>query len=144
MILGCRVEGHFSSKISVHCMEILFGNALQTKEALQRDGLNHLFISTHLDIRDPPDLHAAFSPGTMGDYLGVKWTDRKDMLLTWKGPRVATLSADWVAKYRADIGATPYAPSCTANGPDFSTQGRRTDEEVAKGKRWGWEIEQAR
>jgi hypothetical protein len=144
MVPGCRVESHLSSKMSVHRMEILFGNALEAKAALQRDGLNYFFISTHLDIRDPLICTPLFSPDTIGDHLGVKWTDGTDALLTWKGPGVEPLSADWVAKYRADIGATGYAPSCAGNGPDFSSLGRRIYEEVAKGKRWGWEIERPR
>jgi hypothetical protein len=39
----------------------------------------------------------------------VKWTDGTDVLLTWKGPGIEPLSAQWVDKYRATQGEAPHA-----------------------------------
>ena len=144
MVPGCRVESHLSSKMLVDRASVLFGTAEVAKEALQHAGLNYFFISTYLDIRDPLICTPLFSPDTIRDHLGVKWTDGTDVLLTWKGPGIEPLSAQWVDKYRATLKASPHTPSCEGNGPDFSYYGRRVYEEVKKGKRWGAEIAQPR
>jgi hypothetical protein len=140
MVPGCRVESHLSSKMLVDRASVLFGTAAVAKQALQDAGLNYFFISTYLDIRDPLICTPLFSPDTIRDHLGVKWTDGTDVLLTWKGPGIEPLSAQWVDKYRATLKASPYTPSCEGNGPDFSYYGRRVYDEVKKGKRWGAEI----
>jgi hypothetical protein len=142
MVPGCRVEGHLSSKMSVHRAEILFGSAGAAEATLRREGLNYFFISTYLDIRDPLICTPLFSPDTIGDHLGVKWTNGTDVLLTWKGPGIEPLSPEWVDKYRANLKASPHTPACTGKGPDFSYYGRLIYDEVVKGKRWGAEIAQ--
>jgi hypothetical protein len=140
MAPGCRVESHISSKMSAQRADILFGSAEEAKRALQKDGLDYFFISTYLDIRDPLICTPLFSPDTIADHFGVKWTDGTDVLLTWKGPGTEPLSREWVDIYRAALKAGLYAPSCVGNGPAFSYFGRRVYDEVAKGKRWGAEI----
>ena len=144
MAPGCRVESHISSKMSAQRADILFGSAEVAKRALQRDGLNYFFISTYLDIRDPLICTPLFSPDTIADHFGVKWTNGSDVLLTWKGSETDPLSRELVDKYRAAIEAGPYVPRCVGNGPPFSYFGRRVYDEVAKGKRWGAEIAQPR
>jgi hypothetical protein len=144
MVPGCRVESHLSSKMSVHRADILFGSADTAKTALQRDGLNYFFISTYLDIRDPLICTPLFSPDTIAEHFGVKWTNGMDVLLTWTGPGTKPLSLEWIDKYRAAIKANPHAPRCVGNGPSFSYFGRLVDDEVKKGKRWGAEIAQPR
>ena len=142
MVPGCRVESHLSSKMSVHRADILFGSADTAKSALQRDGLNYFFISTYLDIRDPLICTPLFSPDTIAEHFGVKWTNGTDVLLTWKGAATAPLSTEWIDRYRAAIKTNPYAPSCAGDGPAFSYFGRRIHDEVVKGKRWGIGIAQ--
>jgi len=141
MIPGCRVESHLSSKMSARRAEILYGPPEVAKDVLQGEGLNYFFIATRLDIRDPLICTPLFAPDTIREHMGVKWTDGTDALLTWKGPGVAPLSAEWVDKYRATLKASPHTPDCTGNGPPFSYIGRRVHDDVVKGKRWGREIE---
>jgi hypothetical protein len=142
MVPGCRVESHLSSKMSAERAEILFGSPEVARKALQRAGLDYFFISTYLDIRDPLICTALFAPDTIRDHLGAKWTNGTDVLLTWKGPGVEPLSAQWVDKYRANLKASPHTPDCTGDGPPFSSIGRRVHNDVVGGKRWGREIEQ--
>jgi len=141
MVPGCRAETILSSKMSANRAEILFGSADVARAALQRDGLNYFFISTFLDIRDPLICTPLFSPDTIRDYMGVKWTNGGDVLLTWKGPGTEPLSAEWVDRYRAIFKTTSYTPDCSGEGPPFSAVGKRVHDDVMKGKRWGWEIE---
>jgi hypothetical protein len=141
MVPGCRAETILSSKMSARRADILFGSPDVAREALQRDGLNYFFISTFLDIRDPLICTPLFAPDTIRDYMGVKWTNGPDVLLTWKGPGTEPLSAEWVDKYRAIFKTTPYTPDCSGDGPAFSVVGKRVHDDVVKGKRWGWEIE---
>jgi hypothetical protein len=142
MIPGCRVESHLSSKMSARRAEILYGSPDVARQVLQSEGLNYFFIATRLDIRDPLICTPLFAPDTISEHMGVKWTDGTDALLTWKGPGVAPLSAEWVDKYRATLKASPHTPDCTGRGPPFSYIGRRVHDDVVKGKRWGREIEQ--
>jgi hypothetical protein len=142
MLPGCRVESHLSSKMSARRAEILYGSPEVARQVLQSEGLNYFFIATRLDIRDPLICTPLFAPDTIRDYMGVKWTDGTDALLTWKGPGVAPLPAEWVDKYRAALKASPHTPDCTGNGPAFSSVGRRVHDDVLKGKRWGRDIEQ--
>ena len=142
MVPGCRIESHLSSKMSAHRAEILFGSADVAKATLRREGLNYFFISTYLDIRDPLICTPLFSPDTIRDHFGVKWTNGADVLLTWKGPGIEPLSGEWVDRYRADLKPGPFTPLCTGKGPDFSYQGLLVHDEVLKGRRWGTEIEQ--
>jgi hypothetical protein len=141
MIPGCRVESHLSSKMSARRAEILYGSPEVAKQVLQSEGLNYFFIATRLDIRDPLICTPLFAPDTISEYMGVKWTDGTDALLTWKGPGVAPLSAEWVGKYRATLKGSPHTPDCTGNGPPFSYIGLRVHDDVVGGKRWGREIE---
>jgi hypothetical protein len=40
-----------------------------------------------------------FSPETIGQYLGVKWTDGSTFLLTWKGPGTIPIGSDFLEAY---------------------------------------------
>ncbi|MBL6650062.1 MAG: hypothetical protein ISP49_00605, partial [Reyranella sp.] len=142
MLPGCRVESHLSSKLSARRTEILYGSAEVARKTLQEEGLNYFFIATRRDIRDPMICTPLFSPDTIRDYLGVKWSDGTDALLTWKGPGVAPLPEQWVEKYRKALKDSPHTPDCSGDGPAFSHIGRRIHDEVTKGKRWGRDIEQ--
>jgi hypothetical protein len=141
MLPGCRVESHISSKLSPDRTEILYGSAEVARKALQAAGLNYFFIATRRDIRDPMICTPLFSPDTIADYLGAKWSDGTDALLTWKGPDVAPLSQEWVEKYRKALKDSPHTPDCSGDGPAFSRNGRRIHEAVENGKRWGRDIE---
>lgn len=141
MLPGCRVESHISSKMSARRADILYGPPEVARQILHDEGLDYFFIATRLDIRDPLICTRLFAPDTISRYMGAKWTDGVDVLLTWKGPDVAPLTEEWVEKYRAALKASPHTPDCTGNGPAFSYIGRRVHDDVLKGKRWGSDIE---
>jgi hypothetical protein len=141
MLPGCQVESHLSSKMSARRAEILYGPPDVARQILHDEGLDYFFIATRLDVRDPLICTPLFAPETIRQYMGAKWTDGSDALLTWKGPGVAPLSEEWVEKYRAALKASPHTPDCTGNGPPFSYIGRRVYEDVMKGKRWGRDIQ---
>ncbi|WP_421999498.1 hypothetical protein [Reyranella sp.] len=141
MLPGCRAESHISSRLSPRRTEILYGSPEVARKVLQEEGLHYFFIATRRDIRDPMICTPLFSPDTIRDYLGVKWSDGTDALLTWKGPGIAPLSQEWVDKYRKALKDSPNTPDCSGEGPAFSHVGRRIHDEVVKGKRWGHDIE---
>ena len=140
MVPGCRVESHLSSILSSQRNEILLGAPQQAKAALQRAGVNDFFISTELDIRDPMICTPLFSPETIGDYMGVKWTNGADMLLTWKGPGSHPIPATWVDNYRAHLKMSKYTPDCSKGLPDFTRIGHSVHQQVIDGRRWGRDI----
>jgi len=41
-----------------------------------------------------------FAPDTIGDYLGIKWTDGSAFLLTWSGPDTTPITSEFLEIYR--------------------------------------------
>ena len=140
MLPGCRLETHISSIMTARRAEILYGSPEMAQQILHDEGLDYFFIATRIDIRDPLICTPLFAPDTISKYMGAKWTDGSDALLTWKGPDVGPLSEEWVEKYRAALKSSPHTPDCTGAGPPFSYIGRRIHEDVMNGKRWGRDI----
>jgi hypothetical protein len=94
-----------------HMFEVLFGPFDQARADLQREGLNYFLLSKKLGIADIRSGVGMFSPDHIGHYLGVKWTDGTNYLLTWLGPGVEPLSPGWLAEYRKQVFASPVATS---------------------------------
>jgi hypothetical protein len=107
MLPDCRLESNGSFLMSPHLFDIMFGPPDKARDILQREGLNYFFISRELAIRDIRPAVGLFSPEHIGDYLGIKWTDGTTYLLTWIGPDVAPLSAEWLAEYRRQCSESP-------------------------------------
>lgn len=140
MVPGCYVESHLTSNLSAERDAILTGTAEEERAALQRAGVNDFFISLDLDIRDPMICTPLFSPDTIGDYMGVKWMDGPNVLLTWKGPETRPLPSEWVDKYRAHLKPGKYTPDCSRGGPEFTRDGHFVRQQVLDGKRWGRDV----
>jgi hypothetical protein len=107
MLPGCRWESDGSFTMTPHMFDVLFGPPDRARDILQREGLNYFLISRELGIQDVRAGVGLFEPDTIGDYLGVKWTDGTTYLLTWLGPGVQRLSADWLANYRKQVSESP-------------------------------------
>jgi hypothetical protein len=107
MLPDCRWETDRSFTMSPHMFEILFGPPDRARDILKREGLNYFLLSRELGIQDVRAGVGLFGPDTIGDYLGVKWTDGTTYLLTWLGPGVERLSADWLLNYRQQVSESP-------------------------------------
>ncbi len=141
MVPGCRVESHLSSRLDKDRAVILSGAADDARAAFQRAGLNYFFISTRLDVRDVLVCTPLFAPETIASHLGIKWADGPDVLLTWKGPGIQPIPAQWIESYRAAIlRAGRHGPGCDDGGPPFTSFGLRVLEDVNRGLRWGAQI----
>jgi len=106
MLPGCLFESDESFPGSPRMADVMFGPLDQARAILQQEGLNYFFYSQELQIRDALPAAGIFAPDQIGHYLGVKWTDGTTYLLTWLGPGVEPLSADWLAQYRKHVSET--------------------------------------
>ena len=88
MLPHCRSETFNSFILSPHLLDMLRGSAEETRDILQREGLNYFFYTTAMDFNDILPLTKPFAPDRIADYVGVKWTDGTSYLLTWIGPGV--------------------------------------------------------
>jgi hypothetical protein len=119
MLPGCDWESDRSFSVSPHMFDIVFGTPEQARDILKREGLNYFLYSRELQIRDIMPATSLFSPEHIGDYIGVKWTDGTTYLLTWLGPGIQPLTADWIAEYRSKISESDEIASFWQNRPDF-------------------------
>jgi hypothetical protein len=139
MLPACRVEGFYSFRVSPHEPEVFIGSPEKARKILQSEGLNYFFISWDLEDWDLLPCAPLLSVEHIAENLGVKWTDGTSYLLTWLGPGVSPLTAEWVARYRAHIKAGVSWARCDEN-PPYLLFGRKVYEQVMQGKRWGAEI----
>src|SRR5262249_15138017 len=65
---------------------LMWGTPEEGRDALRAAGLNYFLFSRELPVTDPITLSPLFSPHSIGQYLGVRWTDGTTALLTWVGP----------------------------------------------------------
>jgi hypothetical protein len=106
MLPGCLFESDESFPGSPRMADVMFGPLDQARAILQQEGLTYFLYSRELQIRDPLPATGIFTPEEISHYLGVKWTDGTTYLLTWLGPGVEPLSADWLAQYRKQVTQT--------------------------------------
>jgi hypothetical protein len=140
MLPGCHVESMLASSMTKYRAEIMFGPPENAEQILRREGLNYFFVSTRIPIQEVLQCTRLFSPDTIQNHLDVAWTDGTDVLLTWKGQGGEPLSREWLEKYRQAIKPNRYLSACGNGEPTFGIIGRRVADEVAKGRRWGFEI----
>ena len=110
MLPHCRSETFVSFVLSPHLLDMLAGSAEETRDILQREGLNYFFFTTELEVCDILPLTQPFAPDKIADYLGVKWADETSYLLTWLGPGVTPLTPEWVARYKKAIESETMCP----------------------------------
>jgi hypothetical protein len=109
MVPGCAIESVVSFKVSGKLDEILDGPPELAKQLLQEAGLNYFLISKYGQFLDLLPYSQLFAPSTIGQYLGVKWTDGSTFLLTWIGPGTKPIGDEFLGVY-ANILATPENP----------------------------------
>jgi hypothetical protein len=99
MLPHCRSETDFSFVLSPNLPAVLLGPAAAARDILRREGLDYFFYTTAMPLDDLLPFADLFAPGRIADYIGVRWTDGTSYLLTWLGPGVTPLSAEWLAQY---------------------------------------------
>jgi hypothetical protein len=110
MLPHCRSETFQSFILSPHLLDMLVASAEETREILQREGLNYFFYTTEMEVCDVLPLTKPFAPGEIADYLGIKWHADTSYLLTWLGPGVTRLTPEWVAQYKDAVDNAPNCP----------------------------------
>jgi hypothetical protein len=101
MVPGCWVESVVSFKMSGKLDEIVTGSPDEAKRLLQEAGLNYFLVSQGSRLIDLLPYSKLFAPDTIGQYLGIKWTDGSAFLLTWIGPNTTPLTPQFFEMYRA-------------------------------------------
>lgn len=99
MLPGCGVETYLSYRFSRHWPTVFFGTAPEAVRVLQSENLNYFFFSKELQMFSILPASPAFTPETIGRYLGIKWTDGSSYLLTWRNPHTRPLDAAFLAAY---------------------------------------------
>ncbi len=135
MLPHCRFETFQSYILSPHLLDILVGSAEETRDVLQREGLDYFFYTTETKMCDVLPLTKPFAPGEIANYLGTKWTDGRSYLLTWLGPGVNQLTPEWVAQYKAAVDGEQ---DCLRFLPLQSMLSLR--EQLRGGARWGRDL----
>ncbi|MBV8779713.1 MAG: hypothetical protein JO258_21180 [Alphaproteobacteria bacterium] len=110
MLPHCRSETFFSFILSPRLLDLLAASAEGECDILHREGLDYFFYTTAMDLNDILPLTQAFAPERIADYVGIKWSDGTSYLLTWLGPGVEPLTAEWVARYKQAVETAPYQP----------------------------------
>jgi hypothetical protein len=100
MVPDCWVESVVSFKMSSQLDQILTASPEQAKQLLQAAGLNYFLVSKDARLIDLLPYSKLFAPDTIGDYLGIKWTDGTAFLLTWIGPDTTPLTPEFLKIYR--------------------------------------------
>jgi hypothetical protein len=100
MVPGCLIESVISFKMSGRLDEILGGEPDLAKRRLQEAGLNYFLFMSNYRILDLLPYSRLFSPETIGNYLGVKWTDGTTFLLTWLGPETSPMGPEILEAYK--------------------------------------------
>jgi hypothetical protein len=82
----------------------MYGTPEEGRAVLQAAGINHFLFSRELAkkvrVHDLLPLSPLFSPDNIARYLGVRWSDRNTVLLTWSGPQTRPLDGALVEDYR--------------------------------------------
>ena len=89
--------------------QILNGSPQLARQILQNEKLNYFTFSKGGGLVDVLPYSRLFAPQTIGDYLGIAWTNGSDFLLTWRGPGVRPLDAGFMQLYTA-AQAAPESP----------------------------------
>jgi hypothetical protein len=104
MVPGCVIESIASFKLSDHFDDIVTGPPELAKRLLKDAGINYFLFLKESRLLDLLPYSPLFARDTIGQHLGMKWTDGSAYLLTWIGPETTPLSADFYNAYDQRIG----------------------------------------
>jgi hypothetical protein len=99
MAPGCWIESVVSFKMSGHLDEILAESPERAKQLLQEAGLSYFLVLKDARLLDLLPYSKLFAPDTIGQYLGIKWTDGSAFLLTWIGPETTLIGPEFLKVY---------------------------------------------
>ncbi len=99
MVPDCLIESVISFKMSGRLDEILGGDPELARQLLQEAGLNFFLFMRDYQLIDLLPYSRLFAPETIGRYLGVKWSDGSNYLLTWTGPDTRPIGPDFLGPY---------------------------------------------
>jgi hypothetical protein len=137
MLPGCVWESDKSFPTSPRMFDVVFGPLDQAKQILQREGMNYFLLSRDLQVGDESAGIGLLSPEHIGDYLGIKWTDGTTDLLTWLGPGIQPLTAEWLAHYRQQVSKSGEAASLRSNELIYRT----VYERLKSDPKWGYQLQ---
>ncbi len=99
MVPGCWMESVVSFKMSGKLDEIVTGSPERSRDLLREAGLDYFLVIEDTILLDLLPYSALFRPNTIGEYLGIKWTDGTAFLLTWIGPETTPITSDFLEIY---------------------------------------------
>ncbi len=100
MAPGCWVQSVASFKMSSAIVDILNAPPQEAKRLLQQAGLNYFLFSKESFLIDILSYSRLFALETIGQHLGVKWTNGSTFLLTWIGPETVSADSGFLDVYR--------------------------------------------
>ena len=100
---GYNIESSTSSTDSVQQFVAVNAPAEEIERQLKLNRINYFLISPGSYIRDYLPFTTLFSPDNIGKYLGIKWTNGKEYLLTWRGPDTMPIPPNFFVLYRHNI-----------------------------------------
>jgi hypothetical protein len=117
---GCLIENRISFIQSPQLDRILVAVPADAKKMLQESARNYFFFQRDLALADLLPLSQLFAPETIGRFLGIKWTDGSNYLLTWTGPETKPIEPDFLDAYKTARAALEDATDAEDFLPEFT------------------------
>jgi hypothetical protein len=111
MLPDCNFQTHAPFIMSRDMDQVLYGSPEQARSVLQDAGMNYFFFSSELVVADFVVGAPLFQPDNIGKYLGVRWTDGKSVLLTWKGDDTRPFEGEILNSYKGAVEVSAVAKS---------------------------------
>jgi hypothetical protein len=96
---NCMIQSVISFKMSSRLDQILTGSPELAKQLLQEADLNYFLFMKDYQLLDLLPYSHLFAPDTIGQYLGIKWTDNSTFLLTWRGSDTTPIGPNFLEAY---------------------------------------------
>ncbi len=100
MAPDCQIESVISFKLSSHLNEILSGAPETAKKILQQEKLNYFLVMSDSQLLDLLPFSQLFNSNNIGNYFGIKWTNGKTYLLTWRENGTTPLTPKFMRLYK--------------------------------------------
>lgn len=100
MAPDCQIESIISFKLSSNMNDILSGSPERAKKILQEEKLNYFLVMSDSMLLDMLPFSHLFNSNNIAKYLGIKWTNGKTYLLTWREDGTAPLTPKFMKMYK--------------------------------------------